>query len=239
MITCITGSSGYLGSRLLKEYPNAHQCDLKIYRDILSYDPGQVGVIYHLAGQADIPYSIENPFKDARDNILGTLKAIELANKYNARLIFSASAASCDIQSPYGLSKKTAEEYIKMLCKDYIILRFSSIFGEKPTGVVDNFIREEKCRINGNGSAIRDFVHINDIIKALTSSQNWKTGTYNCGSGKGVRILDLARATRKEIEFLPKIEGEIQTSILKNDTMDWKPEINVLEFIKSKVVDEK
>jgi len=229
----ITGSHGYIGSKLKQSFRDPIECDLKAGKDIRSYYPQRFEVLYHLAGQADIPASMEDPENDATQNILGTLAAIRLANRSNAKLIFSSSAAALDPQSPYGLAKKTAEEYIKLLCREYVILRFSSIYGGKPTGVVDNFIRDEVCTINGKGTAIRDFVHIDDIIKCLLQAKYWQTGTYNCGSGEGVSVKQLALATGKKIKYKPEIKGEIEKSILPNDTPTWEPEKGVISYIQS------
>jgi len=235
----ITGSHGYIGSRLksrgLLFDESIEECDLKIGRDVLTYMPkGKPDIIYHMAGQAGAVPSDEDPINDARQNILGTLKAIEIANKYEARLIFPASAASLEPKSPYGLSKKIAEEYIKMLCNDYVILRLSSIFGDKPVGVVDNFIRGSKCVIYGKGTAIRDFVHVDDIVEAFILAKNWPKGVYDCGSKKGLHILDLAVATGKEVVFEPARNGEIQRSVLENTTPDWVHKIDVIQYIKEK-----
>lgn len=236
--TFISGSRGYIGSnlyRLLCIDHDIEECDLKIGRDILSYEPiGKIDCVYHIAGQAGAVPSLEDPINDAKQNILGTIRAIQIANENKAKLIFSASAAAINPISPYGLSKKTAEDYIKLLCHNYVILRFSSVYGDKPVGVVDNFIREKYCTIFGDGSAVRDFVHVNDIAEALMKARNWEKGEYDCGSGKGTTILELAKATGKDIKFLEKRDGEIHESILKNTTPNWEPLIDVIEFIKDK-----
>ena len=235
----ISGSRGYIGSRLSQkleyEFNHIDTCDLKDGRDILSYEPKEkIDIIYHLAAQAGIPESVEDPINDARQNILGTIKAIQLANKNNARLIFTASAASLDPESPYGLSKKTSEEYIKMLCNDYVILRLSSIYGDKPVGVVDNFIRGNRCTIFGTGYATRDFVHVDDIVEALIMARNWEKGIYDCGSNQATTIILLAMAAGKEIEYAPIRKGEKLNAVLSNTTPNWKPKIDVIEYIKSK-----
>ena len=238
----LTGSHGYIGSRLYlkllsnKFEKNIEECDLKIGRDVLSYEPKKnIDIIYHLAAQSGVPESIDDPKNDARQNILGTIKMIELANKQKSKLIFVSSGATKGIaESPYGLSKQTCEKYIKMLCNNYVILRFSSIYGEKPKGVVDNFIRSNKCIIYGNGEQTRDFVHIEDIINSLIIAKDINCGIYECGSGKGVKIIDIAKATGKKIEYLPKRKGDKKEVILKNELPNWKPKINVINYIKEK-----
>jgi UDP-glucose 4-epimerase len=244
MIYLISGSRGYIGSKLVKAIDDTiFEIDLKIGRDILSYDfKEKPFYLYHLAAQSGVPESVDDPINDARQNILGTLKAIEIANKYNAKLIFTTSGAAIGkANSPYGLSKQACEKYIKMLCNDYVILRLSSIYGDKPKGVVDTFIRNKKCCIFGDGTQKRDFVNIDDIVNCLILAKNWDMGTYECGSGKGISINEIAKATGKKIEYLPKRNGDKGSVILRNTTPkidkikhSWYPEIDVISYIKNK-----
>ena len=234
----ITGASGYIGKKLYNHLfiePNINllACsDLKDGRDAKSYYVEKADVIFHLAGQSGAIPSMQDPINDAEQNIMTTLRMIVLANSLGARLIFPTSGASKEPESPYGLSKKTCEEYIKMLCNDYVILRLSSVFGEKPRGVVDTFIRERRCMIYGDGNAIRDFVHVNDIVEALTIARTAPCGEYEIGSGKGVKVIDIATATGKQIKFEPKREGEKERVVLENTLPGWSPKVDVINYIK-------
>lgn len=236
----ITGHKGFIGTALLKQMPDELKqfvtgADKKDGLDILKINtkvPSNIDYIIHLSAQAGVPESFQNPTNDAMQNIIGTLKMIELANTNNARLIFTTSGASIDPESPYGLSKKTAEEYIKMLCKNYVILRLSSVYGEKPKGVVDNFIRDSICTIYGDGDAVRDFVHVDDVAKGILKAMYWEPNkTYSLGSGKGTTVKKLARATKKTIKYKPPRKGDKENVVLENDTPDWKPEIDVIQYI--------
>lgn len=238
----ITGSKGYIGSRLkdrlqsIKELKYIQECDLKMGRDVMTYQPdGDIDVIYHLAAQSGVPESMDDPVNDARQNILATMQMINLANLAGAKLIFTTSGAAVEPESPYGLSKKTCEEYIKMLCDDYVIVRLSSVYGNKPKGVVDNFLRADECIIFGDGSAERDFVHVDDIVGALVLAQEWKKGTYDLGSGYGTTIAEIAKATKKKIVRYTPRDGEKQSVVLSNTTPNWEPKINVISWIESQI----
>lgn len=238
----ITGSCGYIGSRLKEKLDNVEECDLKIGKNAKNCLPVFApNFIYHLAAQSGVPESVDDPINDAEQNIMATLKMIEVANRHKAKLIFTTSGAAKNPESPYGLSKKTCEEYIKMLCDDYVILRFSSIFGDKEKGVVDNFVRDDVCKIFGDGSAIRDFVHVDDIIECLVKAKGWKKGVYECGSGEGVSVAKIAKATGKITECLPARKGDKHEAVLSNSTPSidktkhaWYPKINVLVYVKQK-----
>lgn len=223
----VTGSSGFIGSHLKSEL----SLDLKNGDDILTCDLPEADIIIHLAAQTDVTTSVKDPFKDALTNILGTIR---LARFYkDKRFIFASSGGAIQekIESPYGLSKFCAEEYIKLLCKDYVILRFPNIYGEGSKSVVDIF-KNGEVNIYGDGSATRDYVHVSDIIEAIDQAIHWKSGVYHLGSGKNYSVLDLAKATGKPIHFLPEREGELLHSFVKNNT-NWSPKINVINYIKS------
>lgn len=230
----ITGHLGFIGSHLTKQLEYVG-LDLKSGKDILTEELHDADCIIHLAAQTSVIESTKDPMQDAEVNILGTIR---LAERYkDKRLIFASSGGAIQekIESPYGLSKFCAEEYIKMICKDYVILRFPNIYGKGSKSVVDKFINED-IYIYGDGSATRDYVYVNDLISAILKSLTWKSGTYYLGSGQNTSVLEIAQATGKEIIHTDKVEGELQHSFVKNTAPDWKPKIKVLDYIKESCV---
>lgn len=228
----LTGSSGFISFHLKKEL-EAVGLDIKEGNDILNCDLPDADIIIHTAAQTDVITSISGPVDDARTNILGTIR---LAKRYkDKRFIFTSSGGAIQekIESPYGLSKFCAEEYIKMICSDYVILRLPNIFGEKGRSVVDKFINDD-VYINGDGTSTRDYVHVSDIVEAIKLSVLWKKGTYYLGSEKSTTVLELAVATGKKIHFRQRIDGEVEHSVVKNNT-SWKPRINVINYIKENI----
>lgn len=225
----ITGDRGFIGKHLTKQI-DGYGIDIKQGKDILNCDLPESDTIIHLAAQTSVVLSVNAPIADAKINIIGTIR---LARKYKkARFIFASSGGAIQekIESPYGLSKFCGEEYIKMICDDYIILRFPNIYGSGSNSVVDKF-KNDTVNIYGDGTATRDYVHVNDLIRAIKMSLTWESGTYQLGSGKNVSVQQLAEATGKQILYKDKREGELQHSKVKNTAPDWKPEIDVLEYI--------
>lgn len=228
----LTGSAGFIAYHLKKELEFTKFIDIKNGNNILDCKLPDIDIIVHTAAQTDVINSIADPVNDAMNNIIGTIR---LAKRYkNKRFIFTSSGGAIQetIESPYGLSKYCCEEYIKMLCKDYVILRFPNVYGEGSRSVVDKFINDKECNIYGDGSATRDYVHVSDIVRAIKDSISWKSGLYSLGSEKSTTVLELAEATGKKINFLSKRDGELEHSVVPNTAPDFKAKIDVIDYIK-------
>lgn len=227
MKTLITGHLGFIGSYLKGDIG----LDKVEGNDITYCFLPDADVVIHLAAQADVMTSIEHPLYDAYVNICGTIR---LAERYKDKRFIFASSGGCiqeTIESPYGLSKFCAEEYIKLLCSDYVILRFPNIYGKGSRSVVDYF-KDGEVKIFGDGSATRDYVHVSDLVEAIEAAKTWPKGTYSLGSGKNYSVLELAQATGKPITFLPKRKGEVHHSVVTNNS-PWKPKVDVLDYLKT------
>lgn len=230
----ITGHKGFIGSHLMQalenDYADIMGIDLEMGDDLLDCHMPQVDfdVIFHLAAQTSVAESWKYPQWDC-ENIEMTLRLLK--HYPNAKIIYTQSAAAEDASSPYGLSKKTAGEYIKMLHENQVTCVLPNVFGPGGKGVVDIFKRSEKVVIFGSGKQTRDFVHVGDIVKGLIKAIKWPSGIYCMGSEYGVQIGELCFQKEKTFESARK---EIFESILKNTTPNWKPVINVLDYLHEK-----
>jgi UDP-glucose 4-epimerase len=86
-----------------------------------------------------------------------------------------------------------------------VILRPANIYGEsqdmsKPLGALGHFTRKAfeqvPIEIWGDGSAVRDYVHVDDVVEAMLAAAKY-TGDqhiFNVGSGEGISLLDIVRA---------------------------------------------
>ena len=188
------------------------KCDLKNLKhleNILKYHKGFDAII-HFAAHKAVGESVQNPLMYYQNNLTGLINLLVCAkkNKIN-NLIFSSSATvygnpkSLPISeknktqtpfSPYGNSKKVAEEIIEDLTiasKDFsaISLRYfnpigahnSGLIGELPTGIPNNLMPyitqtaiglREKLMVYGDdystkdGTPIRDYIHVEDLADA-------------------------------------------------------------------------
>tara|TARA_X000000950_G_scaffold286150_1_gene394182 strand:+ start:357 stop:1337 length:981 start_codon:yes stop_codon:yes gene_type:complete len=179
-----------------------------------------VDYIVHLAASTGVKLSVENFKQDFTNNVISTLNLLEVAkNQSIKKFIFASSGAPLGFQkppihegkplspkSPYGASKMAGEGYCSAFAGSYdlntTILRFSNVYGPgsyKKESVVAKFIkdciRNQKILINGNGEQTRDFIYIDDLIKAiLLSTKVQKCGEiFQIASGKETSIKELAR----------------------------------------------
>jgi UDP-glucose 4-epimerase len=149
-------------------------------------------VIVHLAANTGVAPSVENPRADCQTNVIGTLNYLEAARTNNvSRFVFASSGApvgECNPPiheelpahpvSPYGASKLAGEGYCSAYKRTYgidtVALRFGNVYGPgsgHKSSVVAKFIRRAMERkpleIYGDGSQTRDFIYVDDLIKAI------------------------------------------------------------------------
>lgn len=212
----------------------------------------KIKYIIHLAAQASVGYSMKYPICDANENIISSLNLIELAKKYNIKkLIVSSTAAvygepqylpidenhNANPSSYYGLSKLTMEKYIELSNIDYIIFRFSNVYGprqipEGEAGVVsifmDYFINNNEINIFGDGNQTRDFIYVKDIAKILflcIKNDNMTKEIINISSNVSISINELyeklKHITKKDLKvnYLEERKGDIKHSLLNNSKL--------------------
>lgn len=226
----ITGSQGFIGKKLQKFVKRAYRIDLKRSLNLLTAKlPNDIDIIYHLAAQTSVEDSWKDPYKDSYNFNM----VVRLVKKYpKAKIIYAQSAAALEHSSPYGFSKWASGEYIKQFHKNYVICTFPNVYGGGK-GVVDLFKGKKEVQIYGDGEQVRDFVHVDDIIRGLILAKDWSVGEYSMGSGKGTKIIDLAHSLGKgTVVIFEAPRKEVRESILPNTSPNWSPIINVMDYIK-------
>ncbi len=217
--------------------------DLKKLCNLPTFD-----LIYHLAAQVVVPYSMENPTEDFETNARGTLNVLEKARKDKARIVFASSAAvygnpgklptSEDYGfhpfSCYGLSKVVGEEYAQIYTLQYglkvTIVRFANVYGSRCHGVINDFLDKlqknpGKLEIIGTGQQSRDFVHVSDIVEALmlAAGENAVGKTFNLGFGETTKIIDLAKMILKILNLSNK-------TYVTTTGQSWQGDIDIIWF---------
>ena len=155
----------------------------------------QPEMIFHLAAQADVRVSVENPALDAEINILGSLHVCQAALAAGTRkVVFAGSGGtlygvpealpvaethSRRPVSPYGVAKKAVGDYLHYYKEiqglDYTVLALANVYGPRQdphgeAGVVAIFagklLAGEVPTIFGDGAQTRDFVFVDDVVDA-------------------------------------------------------------------------
>ena len=174
----------------------------KILTDsILRFKPT---IIIHLAAQAGVRYSIENPKAYMDSNITGTYNIIELAKKINIKHLLIASSSSVygankklpfteidktETQlSIYAATKKSTESiahsYSNIWRVPITMLRFFTVYGPwgRPDMALFKFtkgiINKKRIDIYNNGKMYRDFTFIDDIVSGIIALLN-KAPNFN------------------------------------------------------------
>ncbi|RCW49847.1 MULTISPECIES: GDP-mannose 4,6-dehydratase [unclassified Halanaerobium] len=182
--------------------------------------------IIHHAAQIDVQTSIEDPFYDAKNNILGTINLLQMAKKFAVnKFIYASSAAvygepeylpidekhPINPDSPYGISKHTPEHYIinfsRLYNFQYSILRYANVYGPRQGaagegGVIaifaDRMSHNKKPIIYGDGEQTRDFIYVKDIARAnLSALKSDCSGIFNISTEKEISINKTAALFNK------------------------------------------
>ena len=155
-------------------------------------------IIIHLAAQAGVRYSIENPKIYLNSNIIGTFNVIECAKKLNIKHLIIGSSSSVygankkfpfqeidktDRQiSFYAATKKSTESiahsYSSLWKIPITVLRFFTVYG--PWGRPDmayfkftkNILRGKKIDVYNKGKMYRDYTYIDDIVDGIVKLTN-------------------------------------------------------------------
>jgi UDP-glucose 4-epimerase len=181
----------------------------------------QPEMIFHLAAQADVRVSVENPALDAEINILGSLHLCQAALSAGTRkVIFAGSggtlygvpealpvpeAHSQRPVSPYGVAKKAVGDYLHYYREiqglDYTVLALANVYGPRQdphgeAGVVAIFagklLAGEVPTIFGDGNQTRDFVFVEDVVDAFARARHGGSGLLaNVGTGVETSVNEL------------------------------------------------
>lgn len=179
-------------------------------------------ICYHLISTTLPKSSNDDPTFDVESNLLGTVRLLNFAVKANVKKVVFVSSGGTVYGIPtqvpipethmnnpvcsYGITKLAIEKYLDLFHQlhglDYTVLRLANPFGEgqkthASQGAVAVFLGKvlqgETIDIWGDGSVIRDYVYIDDVITAFLSvlEYNGPEHIFNIGSGRGLSINDV------------------------------------------------
>jgi len=233
------------------------------------FEKEKFDVVNHHAAQIDVRKSVNDPIFDANVNILGTINLFQGCIKTGVKKFMFASTGGAIYGeqeyfpadenhptkpvSPYGITKLTVEKYLFFYKNEYglnyTILRYANVYGPKQNplgeaGVVSIFVnkllKNENPIINGHGKQTRDYVFVEDVVKANLLTVKDKISTiYNIGTAKETNVNEIFTKLNKlaggiaEEKHGPAAKGEQLRSVITSDKFyekfGWKPSIKIDE----------
>jgi len=244
-----------------------YEGDLMSEADIIEALAG-CEVCFHLVSTTLPKSSNADPVFDVESNVLGTVRLLAHAIKAGLRkVIFVSSGGTVygiPVQLPiaethptdpvcsYGISKLAIEKYLGLYHQlhglEYMVLRIANPFGElqriqASQGAVAVFLgkvlRGEPVEIWGDGSVVRDYIYIADVVDALMAAfeqAGCREHVFNIGSGRGHslnEVLDvIERVTGRTAirRYLPGRPFDVPKSVLSikraQEDLGWSPKID-------------
>lgn len=226
-----------------------------------------VDVVIHLISTSVPSTSNKDPISDVSGNLINTLKLLDVMYQTDVNKIIYFSSGGTVYGLPqqvpmteqhptnpicsYGIVKLAIEKYLLMYAELYgftsTILRPSNPYGpgQKHMGVqgfigtcINSALNNTKLSIWGDGSVIRDYIYISDVVDATKLAvRNMQSGTFNISSGDGYSLSEIVSYVEKytqktiQIEFKNKRDFDIPTMILDNQKagkhFKWKPVVDI------------
>lgn len=231
-----------------------------------------VDTVYHIAATRFPREANRDPLEDARENIIGTLALLDLAVESGVRrVVFCSSGGTVygptdrvpipedhptNPVSAYGITKLAIEKYLRLYHSLHglstLSLRVANPYGpgqniSKAQGALTTFchkaVADDEIEIWGDGSVERDFVHIDDVARALVmAGHSDVSGTeLNIGSGQGTSLNTLIALIEAALDrpvrhrYLPGRDFDVPRNHLDisraRTLLGWYPEIGLPEGI--------
>ena len=274
----VTGGCGFVGSNLVDKlvenqyevvviddlsYGKKENCNSSAkyifddFKKILTQgheELEKIEIIFHIAAEARIQPSFEEPLYTCENNSYGTAIVCEYARINNCSIVYSGSSSFYGgvYLNPYAFAKWQGEEVIKMYSKIYgiksSIARFFNVYGPRNprigqyTPVVAIFEEQykngEELTIVGDGEQRRDFTHVYDICSGLMSMSEVQSSgkVYNLGTGKNYSINELADMFGGKRKFLPQRPGEARNTLADISEsirdLNWTPQHELTEYVR-------
>jgi UDP-glucose 4-epimerase len=230
----------------------------------------------HHAAQMNVRRSVDDPMFDARVNIIGSLNLLQAAVATGVKKVVFASTGGAiygeqltfpadethqtNPLSPYGVAKLAVEKYLAfyeaVYGLPYVALRYANVYGPRQdphgeAGVVaifsERLLRGEPAIINGDGEQTRDFIYVDDVVRAnVLAVTTDLSGIYNVGTGleTSVNVLYAHLAKHAGAALPPRHDppkpGEQRRSVLDcrklQAVANWTPTVALEEGLRRTVV---
>jgi UDP-glucose 4-epimerase len=229
----------------------------------------EIEIVYHLISSTVPSTSNADPAADVATNLVGTLHLLQAMRAKGIKRIVYVSSGGTVYGNPsslpvtenhplhpmcsYGVVKVAVENYLQMYSALYgmraTVLRVSNPYGLHQEhigvqGVIATFFKKISANalieIWGDGSVVRDYIFIQDVISALIAAAEMdKPGIYNIGSGIGYSLNEIlamvgsVSGRKPNVIYTPKRNfdvAEIYLDVSKAESvLGWRPTVSLRE----------
>ena len=225
-IICVDNMNDYYDPKFKEMRLNLFKDKIKFYKiNIVDkeelekvFQENRIDKICHLAAQAGVRYSLENPSAYVQSNYVGTANLLEFAKKYQINHIVFASTSSIyglnkdmpftenqDVSTPitiYSASKRGCEllghVYYNLFGINFTALRFFTVYGPygRPDMALFKFteaiLKDEPIEVYNHGDMERDFTYVTDLVQGFVKALEKPMGfqIINLGGGNPVKLMD-------------------------------------------------
>lgn len=216
-------------------------CDISTIESIFNQE--HPDVVCHLAARAGVRTSIQDPYEYLRSNITGTVTIFEMAQKFKVKHLVVASSSSVygvrsdgpfsendavdNQSSPYGATKRAGEllayVYHHLYGLSITNLRFFTVYGPRgridmaPFIFMDAMYHDQLITVYGDGTAVRDFTYIADIVDGIIRSIDTPSGyqILNIGRGEPIVLADFINIMENiigksaHVYYAPGFSGDV------------------------------
>ncbi len=221
-------------------------------------------VVFHLVnGTTPLSANLDMA-GDVQRNVVASLGMFDVCRQLDvSRVVFVSSGGTiygCPQQIPtpetaptepitaYGISKLALEKYLALNQHlhqlDYRVLRVTNPFGPFQTSIknqgviasiISHAVRHEEIEIWGDGSVVRDFIFVNDVVDALVAAMqdhgDERIFNIGCGEGRSLRdviaAIELLCGRKLDINWKPGRPVDVPVSIVTidraKDYLGWQP----------------
>lgn len=213
-------------------------------------------IIFHLGEYSRVEKSFDDMDVVWEYNKVGTFAVLQFCRTYNVKLIYAGSSTkfgdggiSRD-QSPYAWTKASNTELVRNYSHwfnlKYAITYFYNVYGPREISkggyatVVGIFKENHKegrpFNVVSPGTQIRNFTHVEDIIRGLILvGEKGEGDDYGLGAEEGHSILELAQMFNGEIKMLPERRGNRMNTLVDfvraQRELNWKAKISLRDHI--------
>jgi len=230
-------------------------------------------LVFHLASGSLPQSSNRDPHADVQVNLLGTLNLLEAARLTGVKRLVMVSSGGTVYGIPkavpipethptdpicsYGITKLAMEKYVALYRQlhglEGVVLRVANPFGPRQRldaaqGVVPVFLgkalRHEPLQIWGDGTTVRDFLDVADVVAAFLAVARYKgaESLFNIGSGQGLSLNQLIALLEQQlnrsldVQYLPSRGCDVPTNVLcidrAKEALNWAPKIPVADGLR-------